>query len=51
MCENLEDYGNSLHCGRAPHLFGGWSEHMYLLPGTQLFRVPDALPEKRMIVS
>src|SRR5436309_7667917 len=21
MCENLEDYGNSLHCGPAPHLF------------------------------
>ena len=45
MCENLEDYGNSLHCGPAPHLFGGWSEHMYLLPGTQLFRVPDELPD------
>jgi L-iditol 2-dehydrogenase len=44
MCENLEDYGNSLHCGPAPHLFGGWSEHMYLLPGTQVFRVPDELP-------
>jgi threonine dehydrogenase-like Zn-dependent dehydrogenase len=44
MCENLEDYGNSLHCGLPPHLFGGWSEHMYLLPGTQLFRVPDDLP-------
>jgi threonine dehydrogenase-like Zn-dependent dehydrogenase len=44
MCENLQDYGNSLHCGPAPHLFGGWSEHMYLLPGTPLFRVPDDLP-------
>src|SRR5262252_549588 len=44
MCENMEDYGNSLHCGQAPHLFGGWSEHMYLLPGTPLFRVPDDLP-------
>jgi threonine dehydrogenase-like Zn-dependent dehydrogenase len=45
MCEQLEDYGNSLNCARAPHLFGGWSEYMYLLPGTQLFRVPDALPD------
>ena len=27
------------------HLFGGWSEYMYLLPGTQLFRVPDELPD------
>ncbi|HSY85498.1 MAG TPA: alcohol dehydrogenase catalytic domain-containing protein [Verrucomicrobiae bacterium] len=45
MCENLQDYGNSLHCGEAPHLFGGWAEHMYLLPGSKLFRVPDELPD------
>src|SRR4029078_12314609 len=32
--------------GPAPHLFGGWSEHMYLLPGTQVFRVPDELPNQ-----
>jgi threonine dehydrogenase-like Zn-dependent dehydrogenase len=41
MCAATEDYGNSLSCARAPHLFGGWSERMYLLPGTRLFRVPD----------
>ena len=46
FCENLQDYGNSLHCGVAPHLFGGWAEYMYLLPGTPLFRVPDALPDE-----
>jgi threonine dehydrogenase-like Zn-dependent dehydrogenase len=44
LCEHLEDYGNSLHCGRAPHLLGGWAEHMVLLPRSVLFRVPDALP-------
>jgi threonine dehydrogenase-like Zn-dependent dehydrogenase len=43
-CERLDDYGNSLNAKRPPHLFGGWSESMYLLPGTQLFRVPDELP-------
>jgi threonine dehydrogenase-like Zn-dependent dehydrogenase len=45
LCESMEDYGNSLHCGPSPHLFGGWSEYMYLLPGTHLFRVPDNLPD------
>lgn len=45
MCANLEDYGNSLHCGRPPHLLGGWAEYMYLLPGSMIFRVPDALPD------
>ncbi|HEY8764206.1 MAG TPA: zinc-binding dehydrogenase [Solirubrobacteraceae bacterium] len=45
MCEHLEDYGNSLNCAQAPYLFGGWAEYLYLLPGTQLFRVPDQLPD------
>ena len=44
-CERLEDYGNSLTPGRPPHLFGGWAELMYLLPGTRIFRVPDELPD------
>ncbi len=46
FCENLQDYGNSLHSGIPPHLFGGWAELMYLLPGTPLFRVPDELPDE-----
>jgi L-iditol 2-dehydrogenase len=46
LCTALEDYGNSLTCADPPHLFGGWSELMYLLPGTRLFRVPEALPSE-----
>jgi L-iditol 2-dehydrogenase len=46
LCTALEDYGNSLTCAEPPHLFGGWSELMYLLPGTRLFRVPEALPSE-----
>ena len=46
LCERLEDYGNSLSSARPPHLFGGWAERMYLLPGTRLFRVPEGLPSK-----
>ena len=51
LCEHLEDYGNSLHCGRAPHLFGGWSEYMYLLPRTPIFRVPDDLPDSVAVLT
>lgn len=29
---------------QAPHLFGGWSELLYLKPGTAVFRVPEELP-------
>jgi threonine dehydrogenase-like Zn-dependent dehydrogenase len=51
MCERLEDYGNSLNCTQPPHLFGGWSEFMYLLPTTQLFRVPDELPDEVAVLT
>jgi L-iditol 2-dehydrogenase len=50
-CERLEDYGNSLNAKRPPHLFGGWSELMYLLPGTPLFRVPDELPSEVAVLT
>ena len=46
LCTALDDYGNSLTCAEPPHLFGGWAELMYLLPGTRLFRVPDELPSR-----
>jgi L-iditol 2-dehydrogenase len=51
FCRDLEDYGNSLDCSRAPYLFGGWSEYMYLLPGTRIFRVPDGLPDEVAVMT
>jgi threonine dehydrogenase-like Zn-dependent dehydrogenase len=50
-CEQLEDYGNSLNAKRPPHLFGGWAEMMYLLPGTPIFRVPDDLPSEVAVLT
>lgn len=50
-CEHLDDYGNSLHCDEAPYLFGGWAEHLYLKPGTPLFRVPDELPSRIAVLT
>jgi threonine dehydrogenase-like Zn-dependent dehydrogenase len=51
FCQNLEDYGNSLNLSRPPGLFGGWAQYMYLLPGTPLFRVPDALPDEVAVIT
>jgi L-iditol 2-dehydrogenase len=50
-CRHLEDYGNSLHCGMAPGLFGGWSQYLYLLPRTPIFRVPDSLPDEVAVIT
>ena len=51
LCQDLQDYGNSLNCVRAPYLFGGWSQYMYLLPGTPIFRVPDDLPDEVAVIT
>ena len=51
FCQDLEDYGNSLNLSRAPGLFGGWSQYLYLLPGTPIFRVPDALPDEVAVLT
>jgi threonine dehydrogenase-like Zn-dependent dehydrogenase len=51
LCRNLENYGNSMTCAQAPHLFGGWSQYLYLKPGTALFRVPGTLPDEIAVLT
>ena len=51
LCRNLENYGNSLSCAEAPHLFGGWAEFLYLWPGTPVFRVPADLPSEVAVLT
>ena len=51
FCENLENYGNSLSCAQPPHLFGGWAELLYLLPGTPVFKVPADLPTEVAVLT
>jgi L-iditol 2-dehydrogenase len=51
LCRNVENYGNSLTSALAPHLFGGWSEYLYLRPGTAVFRVPEGLPDEVAVLT
>jgi len=41
-------YGRYLGFDRAPHLWGGWAEMVYVdlgaLPGTKIYKVPDDMP-------
>ena len=45
-CECKLDYGNNIGAGEPPHIFGGWSEYLYILPGSHLFKYPDILDPK-----
>src|SRR5919202_3750285 len=51
FCRRLENYGNSLSARDAPHLFGGWSQYLYLKPGTAVFRVPEGLPSEIAVLT
>ena len=50
-CENTVDYGNNISSKDAPHLFGGWSQYLYVIPGSFLVRVPDELPSEIAVLA
>ena len=50
-CENMTDYGNNLSAKDPPHLFGGWSQYMYIVPGSFLVKVPDELPSEIAVLT
>jgi threonine dehydrogenase-like Zn-dependent dehydrogenase len=51
LCRDLENYGNSLSSTEPPHLFGGWSEYLYLRPRTPVFRVPPDLASQVAVLT
>ncbi len=50
-CENMVDYGNNMSAADPPHLFGGWSQYLYVVPGSFLVRVPDELPTELAVLT
>jgi threonine dehydrogenase-like Zn-dependent dehydrogenase len=51
FCQNMMDYGNNLCAADPPHLFGGWSQYIYIIPGSFLVRVPDELPSEIAVLT
>ncbi len=50
-CLNHRSYGDVISCKDPPHLFGGWAEMMYILPGTFMFRVPSSLSDEEAVLA
>ena len=42
-CERSFSYGTTRSCKEPPHLYGGWSQQMYIHPDTLLFKVADGI--------
>jgi L-iditol 2-dehydrogenase len=51
FCERMVDYGNNMSATTPPHLFGGWAEYLYVVPGSFLVRVPDELPTEVAVLT
>ncbi len=51
FCQNMVDYGNNMSAATPPHLFGGWSQYLYVVPGSFLVRVPDDLPSEVAVLT
>src|SRR3984885_2426907 len=50
-CEKTTDYGNNLNAAHPPYLFGGWSQYIYIVPGSFLVKVPDELPSEIAVLT
>ncbi len=48
-CLNRKAYGISYNCEEAPHCSGGYSEYIYLRPGSALFKLKGNLTTERVI--
>lgn len=51
LCENTVDYGNNISAKNPPHLFGGWSQYLYVVPGSFLVKVPGDLPSEMAVLA
>ncbi|MEM2178271.1 MAG: zinc-binding dehydrogenase [Candidatus Methanomethylicaceae archaeon] len=51
LCENVRLVYGLTSCTEPPHLFGGWSEFIYIIPGSWVYKVPPTLsPEIAVLV-
>jgi L-iditol 2-dehydrogenase len=43
-CANNKTYGVYFPSNKWPHVTGGWAEHMYVFPGSFVYKVPEDMP-------
>lgn len=48
-CLFRKTYGITLSSKNPPHLFGGYAEYIYLLPGASIFKLPEDIPTEAII--
>lgn len=51
LCENIRGYGNHFTATDAPHLMGGWAEHIYVRPDAFVYKAPDSLDAELAVMT
>ena len=41
MCLGARTYNSSIRSDQPPHLFGGWAQYMYILPDSEIVKLPS----------
>jgi threonine dehydrogenase-like Zn-dependent dehydrogenase len=49
-CDNLRSYGH-FDASVAPHLLGGWSELMYVFPGSHLYKISEDVSDEIAVIA
>ena len=49
-CDNIRSYGHLVSTD-APHLFGGWSDLMYVYPESHVFKVPKGVSDQIAVLA
>ncbi len=49
-CDNPKGYGN-MSCADPPHLLGGWSEYLYVMPASYVYKVPEDIPPRIAVLA
>ncbi len=50
-CDNVKGYGNAFTAAQPPHLFGGFSEYMYLRDDVFIYKVPPVIQAGTAVLS
>lgn len=51
LCERKGRYGSYISCNTAPHLWGGYSEYLYLPPTAMVHKITPTVPAEAAVVA
>ena len=51
LCLFAKGYGQNMSASEAPHLFGGYAEYCYLVPGVWVYKIPEGMPDEVAVLT